>query len=213
MTRDGCYIPGYDGVDDVWELETVSMFDSEMYGGKRGVLAHVRALILYTLGAYGDVDDVDWPSVSRLVFVCLGNICRSPYAEAKAQSMGLASVSLGLHAENGTSADPAAMKNALVRGIDLSTHRAVRMDPASLSDGDLVIVFESWQVSEVRRRVGGQVRVKLLGIWSTPKRPHIHDPYGLGDAYFQQCFSIIDTGLVQLAAHMRRGAAPAAKLL
>jgi protein-tyrosine phosphatase len=189
------------------------MIDIEMYGGKRGVLAHVRALILYTLGAYGGLDDVDWPSVRRLVFVCLGNICRSPYAEAKARSMGIASVSLGLNAENGISADPAAVKNALVRGVDLSAHRAARLDPQRLLDGDLVIVFESWQVSEVRRKVGAQMRVKLLGIWATPKRPHIHDPYGQCDRYFQQCFSIIDKGLVELVIHMRSGGAPALRVL
>lgn len=189
------------------------MIDIEMYGGKRGVLAHVRALILYALGIYGGVDDVDWPSVRRLVFVCLGNICRSPYAEVKARLMGMNSVSFGLSAENGTSADPAAVKNALVRGVDLSAHRAARIDPQCLLDGDLVIVFESWQVSEVRRRVGARVRVKLLGIWSTPRRPHIHDPYGHRDRYFQQCFSIIDTGLVELATHMRRGDAPAVNAL
>lgn len=186
------------------------MIDIEMYGGKRGLLAHVRALLLYALGAYGGIEDVDWSSVTRLVFVCLGNICRSPYAEAKARSMGMASISLGLSAENGVSANAAAVKNALIRGVDLSAHRAKRMEPACLSDGDLVIVFESWQVAEVRRRLGSQARVKLLGVWSTPKRPHIHDPYGLRDGYFQQCFAIIDSGLDGLAARMRRRDAPAA---
>jgi protein-tyrosine phosphatase len=195
--------------DDVWSPGAVSMFDVEMYGGKRGVLAHLRALTLYALGAYGGVDDVDWSSVRRLVFVCLGNICRSPYAEAKARLLGIASASLGLNAENGNSADPDAVNNASIRGVDLSAHRAARMDPDRLLDGDLVIVFESWQISEVRRRAGARVRVKLLGIWSTPKRPHIHDPYGHSDCYFQQCFSLIDTGLAELAAKMQRGAAPA----
>jgi protein-tyrosine phosphatase len=189
------------------------MIDVQMYGGKRGFLAHIRALILYTLGAYGGVEDVDWSSVTRLVFVCLGNICRSPYAEAKARSMGMASISLGLSAENGASADAAALKNALLRGVDLSAHHATRLEPGCLLDGDLVIVFESWQVSEVRRRLGSQTPVKLLGIWSTPKRPHIHDPYGHRDGYFQQCFSIIDTSLGGLAANMRRADAPAAKAL
>jgi protein-tyrosine phosphatase len=146
------------------------MIDIEMYGGKRVALAHVRALVLYTLGVYGGVDDVDWPSVGMPVFVRHGNICRSPYAEAKARSMSIASLSLGLNAENGTSAHPAAVKNALVRGVDLSARRAAPIDPPRLSDGDLVIVLESWQVSGVRRRVRPRVAVKLLGIWSTPKR-------------------------------------------
>jgi low molecular weight protein-tyrosine phosphatase len=213
MAPDGCYSFGSDDVGEVWGRGTVRMIDIEMYGGKRGFLAHIRALILYTLGAYGGAEDVDWSSVTRLVFVCLGNICRSPYAEAKARSMGMASVSLGLSAENGVAANAAAVKNALVRGVDLSTHRATRMEPGCLLVGDLVIVFESWQISEVRRRLGPQARVKLLGIWSTPKRPHIHDPYGQDDRYFQQCFSIIDKGLAGLAERMRRAAALAGKTL
>lgn len=189
------------------------MIDIEMYGGRRGILEHIRAQILYVLGAYGGVDDVEWRSVRRLVFVCLGNICRSPYAWAKARSMGVACISFGLKATNGTSADPVAAKNALVRGVDLSAHRAARMDPQCLLDGDLILVFESWQVAEVRRIFGGRARVKLFGLWSTPRRPHIHDPYGHSDRYFQQCFSIIDNGVAALVAHMRRGGAPAAKAL
>lgn len=198
---------------DVRVFGILRMIDIETYGGKRGVLEHFRARMLHAFGAYGGVDDVEWPLVRRLVFVCLGNICRSPYAGAKARSMGIVSASFGLNAVNGASADPAAVKNALARGVDLSAHCAAKIDPRCLSDGDLVIVFEPWQVSEVRRRFGATLRVKLLGIWSTPSRPYIHDPYGHRDRYFQQCFSVIDGGIAGLTARMRRGGAPAAKAL
>ena len=187
------------------------MVDIELYGGKRGILEHIRARMLYTLGAYGNVRDIEWSSVRRLVFVCRGNICRSPYASSRAQSLGLAAISFGLDATEGAPANPAAAKNALTRGIDLSAHRSARMGSTRLIDGDWVIVFEPQQLAEVRRSVGNRSPATLLGVWSRPNRPHIQDPYGRSDRYFQQCFSVIDENIAELFGCMVRHRAPAAR--
>lgn len=187
------------------------MLDIELYGGKRGLLEHLRARMLYTLGAYGNVRDIEWSLVSRLVFVCRGNICRSPYASSRAQSLGLAAISFGLDAAEGAPANPVAAKNALTRGIGLSAHRSARMESNRLADGDWVIVFEPAQLAEVRRRLGNRTPATLLGIWSRPHRPHIQDPYGRSDRYFQQCFSVIDESIAQLFDSMVRGGAPAVR--
>jgi protein-tyrosine phosphatase len=115
------------------------MVDVELYGGKRGLLEHVRTRALYAIGVYGSLREVNWAAVRRLVFVCKGNICRSPYACTRARSMGVTAVSFGLDASGGDPADPRAVKNALVRGMDLSRHQSTRLESARLVDGDLVI--------------------------------------------------------------------------
>lgn len=185
------------------------MIDVELYGGRRGLLGHVRARTLYALGAYRYVREIGWAAVGRVAFVCKGNICRSPYACARARSLGVEAVSFGLDAADGVPADATASKNALLRGMDLSAHRSARMDPSRLTDGDLVIVFEPQQITEIRRRIGDRARAALLGIWSRPIRPHIQDPYGMSDRYFQQCFSMIDANLAALVEHMARAGAAA----
>lgn len=185
------------------------MIDVELYGGRRGLLEHVRTRTLYALGAYRRVCDIEWAAVQRLAFVCKGNICRSPYACAKARSLGVMAVSFGLDAADGAPADPTASQNALLRGIDLSGHRSARLESTRLTDRDLVIVFEPRQVAAVRRRIGGSTSAGLLGICSRPVRPHIQDPYGMSDRYFQQCLSVIDENIAALVECMARSGAPA----
>jgi protein-tyrosine phosphatase len=143
------------------------------------------------------------------VFVCKGNICRSPYACAKARSLGIQAVSFGLEAADGAAAEPSARQNALLRGMDLSAHLSTRLESARMTDRDLVIVFEPKQITEVRRRIGAGTPTKLLGICSRPIRPHIQDPYGMSDRYFQQCFSVIDANIAALVEYMITGGAPA----
>lgn len=185
------------------------MVDFELYGGKRGLIEHIRARLLSTLGVYGAARDMDWSVVSRLVFVCRGNICRSPYAGLRANSRGVRAVSFGLEAADGAPANPVASRNALLRGVDLSAHRSARLEMDRLADGDLILVFEPAQLSEVRGRLGNRPAVGLLGIWARPRRPYIQDPYGRSDRYFQQCFAVIDASIDVLMEHMERAGAPA----
>lgn len=191
-------------------IAIANLLDVELHGGKRGFLEHARARFLYALGFYGGLRDVNWAAVDRLVFVCAGNICRSPYAGARARSLGAAAASFGLLASGGAPADPVASRNALLRGMDLSEHRSAKAESSLLARNDLIIVFEPGHVAEIRRLTGGGVPVSLLGVWSPPVRPHIQDPYGRSDRYFQECFSVIDANVAvlvgHLASHRQRGA-------
>lgn len=182
------------------------MLDVELYGGKRGFLEHSRARVLYALGMYRKVCDIDWSAVGRLVFVCAGNICRSPYASARARSLGVAAASFGLTATDGAPADPVASRNALLRGLDLSSHRSAKAEPSSFVTRDLVIVFEPWHLAEISR--WREIPpASLIGVWARPIRPHIQDPYGRSDRYFQQCFSVIDANIEAMVRKMVRDGA------
>jgi len=184
------------------------MVDLELYGGKRGLLCHLQARALYALGAYRNPCDIDWASARRLVFICKGNICRSPYAGAKAQALGIPAASFGLEAAAGAPADPIALRNARLRGVDLSMHRSAGMESSDIGNGDLVIVFEPSQLAEVARRSGCRAPVSLLGVWAPPIRPHVEDPYGRSDRYFQQCFSLIDANVAALVGRMKMARMP-----
>ncbi len=184
------------------------MIDFELYGGKLGYLEQVRTRTLYALGAYRDAREIEWTAVQRLVFACKGNICRSPYASARARALGVPTVSFGLDAAEGAPANPTALRIAKSRAVDLSAHRSARRESCDITVGDLIVVFEPWQFAEIRRLSADRMpRVTLLGIWTRPTRPHISDPYGRSDRYFQQCFSIIDESVAEIVRRMARGIA------
>lgn len=186
------------------------MIDIEIYGGRRAYAAHLRARVLCALGVYRSAENIVWGTIARLVFVCHGNICRSPYACERARSLGVNSVSFGLDAFDGMHADESASRNALLRGIDLTGHRSARLQAPLLARGDLVVVFEPWQLSRVRQRsVAGLAGLTLLGIWTRPTHPYVHDPYSRSDRYFQHCFSTIDRNVHRLVTRIAASKAPA----
>ena len=170
------------------------------YGSARGL----ARLLLSRLSAHRlkRYRDVDWSKVERLVFVCTGNICRSPYAERKAAAAGFPSVSIALRGSSGEPAFPAAQRAAAAAGIDLGAHRSTAAADADLKPGDLLVAMEPWQASALERLEIGQVT--LLGLWSTPERPHLHDPHGLSDDYFRTCFRLIDSAVAAMLARLGR---------
>lgn len=186
------------------------MVDVEAFGGRRGYIAHLCARALYSLGSYRSAENINWDAISRLVFVCRGNVCRSPYACARARELGVNSISFGLTAADGAVANESASRNALLRGVDLSTHRSVRLRAPLLNHGDLVVVFEPRQLATVfQESVADLAGITLMGIWDRPVYPHIQDPFGRGDRYFQHCFSAIDRNIDALAARIATSEAPA----
>ena len=176
------------------------MVDFELYGGKQGYLKHLNATALFRFGAYHEATDINWEKISRLVFACKGNICRSPYASARTRFLGVPTDSFGFAAKVGSLANPDAIRNAKLRGIDLNEHRSADLDTCGIREGDLLVVFEPPQIMEARRRGIRKAQITLLGIWGELPRPHIHDPYGHSDRYFQWCFSLIDSAVARLAA-------------
>ena len=161
-------------------------------------------------GAYRSLEAVEWPRVSRLIFVCSGNICRSAYAEARACAMGVSSSSCGLDATRGTPADPSAVRVAARRGVDLSAHASREVSDLTLSAADLLVAHEPQQISRLRRIAavaGSGAQLTLIGLWTAEANPYVADPYGLCQAYFESCFSTIDVALRKLAERLdSRGA-------
>ena len=151
----------------------------------------------HDLGAHGEGE------VERLVFVCHGNVCRSAYTEARARRLGLRSASFGLAARDGDRANPVAAERAAARGVDLAAHRATSAPAARLAPGDLLVAIEPAHLRGLALRALGR-RGPLRGLWATPARPHLEDPYGLSPAYFDTCFDVVDSALEAIARRAPR---------
>lgn len=173
------------------------------YGGKKGCARALQHGLKHVLGAYRRDAHVDAACVRRVVFVCVGNICRSPYGEAVARSHGLRSASFGLEARTGDPANHNARVVASARGVDLESHRATGWGDFEAAPGDLLLGSEPGHTDRLRERYRDRadLQIALLGLFARPRRAYLHDPYGLGPAYFARCYDRIDSavgGLVGL---------------
>lgn len=171
------------------------------FGSYRGYVTHLKAQAAAALGAYSSAERIDFSRVNRFVFVCKGNVCRSPYAEARARELGLPAVSFGLETTGGVPANSVALRIAGQRGIDLSEHESRPLDPDQIQSDDLMIAFEPPQLEELTRRVADRsVQRTLIGLWADRARVHVPDPYGKCDEYFYNCFTLCDLAIQRLAA-------------
>ena len=81
----------------------------------------------------------------KVLFVCIGNTCRSPFAEGLARHLALERgldvefESAGEDAWEGTESPPEAVAEAGKYGVDLSAHRARRLTPEGRADADEVV--------------------------------------------------------------------------
>ena len=117
----------------------------------------------------------------RITAVCLGNICRSPMAEAvlraRVDDAGLVHVVVdsagtgGWHAGNG--ADPRTLATLQMRGYDLD-HTARQITPEWFAERDLIVVMDSanyHDVVELRSTAQADTPVRMLqDIWADAGR-------------------------------------------
>ena len=185
---------------------TVKRFIANHYGGKKAFLKDIIYRLMYITGCFSRYRRVNWHKVKRLVFICKGNICRSPYAEYHARGLGLSSISVGLVTVNNRPANQDAMQAAVTRGVDLGSHKTTEINSYKYQSGDLLIGFEPWHIKSLKLKTASHnMQVTLLGLWSQhAHRPYIHDPYGLSRAYFDSCFSRIDDAVENIASLIKQ---------
>jgi protein-tyrosine phosphatase len=120
--------------------------------------------------------------------------------------------SFGLATSKGLPAFPNSIRTAARLGIDLTEHRTNDISHFTFEDGDLILAMEIRQTRQLAAILAGtRAQLGLLGTWSNPRRPHIHDPHRLSDAYFRTCFSIIASAAAQLAVDLHKANAPAVR--
>lgn len=178
------------------------------FGTYRGFIRYCLGELEYIAGRLDRHTAIDLAQAHRLVFVCLGNINRSAFAEALARAHGLHAVSIGLSTTTGAPAFYKALTTARRFGVELADHRATNLADYRHQAGDLLLVME---VRHARRLVAlgfPADMIALLGHWSAPQRIHIHDPHVLSDAYFRTCFSVLDSAVRGLNDALRAAGSP-----
>lgn len=178
------------------------------FGTHRGLVRMLLGEAEYLTGRVNRFLQPDLTATQRLVFVCLGNINRSAFAEGIATANGLRTASIGLSTSTGNPAFHMAIDTARHFGIDLQAHRATDFTDYEYQPGDLLLAMEIRHAHRLTVLGIPHDAIGLLGHWATPHRIHIHDPHTLSDAYFRTCFSLIHSAVRELAADCRNAGSP-----
>ena len=122
----------------------------------------------------------------KFLFVCTGNTCRSPFAEAVARHAGQDAESAGLAAYPGDAPPPDAVAVARELGLDLSSHRARPLTTELLDQAEVVVGMTAAHVGELEARgAGGKAR--LLGAGD------LDDPIDRGREIYRRTYRQIES--------------------
>lgn len=141
-----------------------------------------------------------------MLFICHGNVCRSPFAAAVFERAVRAS-GLGIHVDSAGFIGPdrqspaGALAAAARLDVDLTAHRSKLIRPSLLDAADLMVVMAEEQAIALRRQFG-DVRglVVVLGDLDPDsiRRRTILDPWGGDDAAFNASYSRVERCVRQL---------------
>ncbi len=136
---------------------------------------------------------------TRILFVCLGNICRSPTAHGVFQTMAQ-QAGLNVHVESagtggwhiGDPPDGRTRAEAMRRGYDLSHLRAQQAVAADFDRFDLIIGMDHSNIDALERMrpMGNDTPVALFLSYAETDRAEVPDPYYEGG--FATVFDLIE---------------------
>lgn len=150
----------------------------------------------------------------NVLFVCLGNICRSPSAEGVFQhAVRNAGLEADIHIDScgtadwhtGKAPDERSVAAARQRGIDLSALRARQFRASDLEAFDFVLVMDRQNlanVGDVWRQTGGTEPELFLNFGSSP-HDEVPDPYYGGVDGFEAVLDLIEEASLGLLATIR----------
>jgi protein-tyrosine-phosphatase len=154
--------------------------------------------------------------IRSVLFVCTGNICRSPLAESlmrfhlAERGLDITVGSAGTGAWEGAPASEGAYLVALEHGLDLSAHRARLLSRDIVDSSDLVLTMARHHRARVEE-LGGSGRVHVLGEYAGLQAAdaEVGDPFGGDLEIYRDTFlrleELIDAVAGRLAAEAGDG--------
>jgi protein-tyrosine phosphatase len=155
----------------------------------------------------------------KILFVCTGNICRSPTAEGifrhLAEETGLGDRfvvdSAGTHEyHTGMPPDSRAVRIALCHGVDISGRRARRVVPADFDRFDYVIALDQshkrFMAESFAEGAAAEIRL-LMEFAPDTGYLDVPDPYDGDEEDFERVYGLIETAARNLLEELRTGRA------
>jgi protein-tyrosine phosphatase len=136
----------------------------------------------------------------NILFVCLGNICRSPTAEGVGRILAQNRADIGksillvLGLACGATSSPTMRRVASERGFPIDDLRARLVTPDDFETFDFIIAMDQNNLRsllEMKKRVGGKAQVRML----LEDKSSVPDPYYGADSGFYESFDIIYSGV------------------
>lgn len=156
----------------------------------------------------------------RVLFVCMGNICRSPTAEAVfRQVVELEGEGLEVHIDSagthgyhvGDPPDPRTIAAARRRGIEMGHLRAREVSAEDFHAFDLLIAMDEANLAQLRR-VEPRTHSAMVRLFMeyAPEAGHreVPDPYYGGAAGFEQVLDLVEAASRGLLAELKGRGAP-----
>ena len=151
-----------------------------------------------------------------VLFVCMGNICRSPTAEGvllrllaeEAPDLAVEVDSAGTHAYHvGHEPDRRAQAAASARGVDLSRIRARKVQAEDFARFDYILAMDELNLELLRRSCPAdyQHRLRLLMEFAPdPRQNTVPDPYYGGSTGFERVLDMVEEAARGLLQELRR---------